>query len=404
MPQKVLVDSNNVVRVLDVGPIGPTGLPGGSDSVIVDVVISQHVDFASIGGIEIMLANPNPSPVGFTLAVVGRGEVDGVYVGGSTDPEDPLTWVPPTKVGPLPTTVIYAQKALANQEAIMTGAVDGPWITTFSKTQDEWGVPYPLNPAQLGAVTAVTYCITAPNAFTTGPGEIGVWPLSPTETIMFDNQTTAENNGLYRGATTDPMSPQPLVRIGSVPDHSTLVIAGVFVASDESLALLPFGELPSGELVYEVLGPFTIVWSVIGASGWVPVSYGLATIMHLIETATPPVTTTLIIPTYGVSDWGFSGDSGPQAAPITYTASTVLVTGSNAGLELTLSFDNPGAGKYARFTLVMDIASTTPPVIPSYVGGTSSPLANQGSYEVVVHGQGDPDIGDPALVTIGRAS
>lgn len=98
------------------------------------------------------------------------------------------------------------------------------------------------------------------------------------------------------------------------------------------------------------------------------------------------------------------GGAGTIDLSIPYNYFVVDVANGDGGAAPTIAFENPGAGKIARFVLKMALTTTTTPDASgaTYIEGDT--IEATGKYEIVVTGAGTADTGDPASVYVADIS
>jgi hypothetical protein len=291
MGQRVYIDENNNARIIETGPIGPTGVSADSKARIADILIPPSLDLTPLGGIDTIVNEPTTVPSGLIVAIVGRGEeYDGLYRGTAIG-EMPGELVKLSGISPADTSLVYATGILST-----SGAIDGLWVTNYRILLPPvgWTDPVDLSSDVNGGTFTVHIFINATNGFVNGPGGIGAWPLPEAGIIAFANQADADNNGVYRGATTDPEDPQPLVKISDLPNPETLIATSVLVETDELLSMIDgFSEMPPDEIAYEVLGPFILGYNdfFFVPGHWSPLTYGWGRMSELMAAVTSrPIT------------------------------------------------------------------------------------------------------------------
>lgn len=408
--ERIISDGSGHDRIVDTGPVGRRGLPGlngadgGDGPFLATMYIPPDFDIDLMGGAAALTA-PNPAVIGVTIVVVGRGELNGIYEG-RTDPDNPANpelWEIPEKLTkPIPD--VFMASGILTNTILETGPIYGEWLISRNPPAgaDVWKDPIDLSaPISGGGMLTTTMVIAAPAAFATGLDGAGNWPLDSTYSLVFTNQTNPSDDGVYRGATTDPESPVPLVRVSDLPEHTTFILSGIWVATNEMFTALAEG-YPGGPLSEEVmlasLGPFLIAWvndPFTETPGWLPLGPGWGAMVTILsEPRVDPVIIT------GARNQVSFGGTSLCNLEVPYDVAEVQPVGSAADPTINVTFANPGAHKVAAFRLWMNFDNPGTINLPAYVHGSSDTLTSNGHFDVVVVGQGTADTGDPALVTI----
>lgn len=103
-------------------------------------------------------------------------------------------------------------------------------------------------------------------------------------------------------------------------------------------------------------------------------------------------------PSVAVSD-DPAGGTNPTITVLNDASYRKLTSTTNE--TTTLTFTNPGSGRYALFDLELDLGSSTVQALPGYVTVDEGTVEATGLYRVLVVGQGEAGTGDPASVNIG---
>lgn len=157
MGQRVIIDANNNVRIIETGPIGPTGLAAaGAEVARVYLAIDPSIGPALealgmplppeelLGFLVGFVTSPAPFTVDQSIAIIGvNAEIDGIYRGTSTgEPdvadEDHVDWEVMVKLGPLPSKVVISETRDTEEIVTVGRFTPGPWLYTKNQETGEW--------------------------------------------------------------------------------------------------------------------------------------------------------------------------------------------------------------------------------------------------------------------------
>lgn len=149
MGQRVIIDANNNVRIIETGPIGPTGLGGGDkETVVVSTFLDQEIEIPEGYTIEDVLTLANPTPLGALAAVIGFGALDGIYEGQSGSSDDPSTYQPLTRRSGLPNGAIISDERSKSFSELPEA---GPWLIIKDQVVGGWKAPVKIGGGSSGA-------------------------------------------------------------------------------------------------------------------------------------------------------------------------------------------------------------------------------------------------------------
>lgn len=160
MGQRVVIDANNNVRIIETGPIGPTGL-GGSDNEIAygHAYYPADLEVPSVCGITLddLLHAPNPTQEGQRVFVLGHGSAEGVWLGHSS-PSTPDSFdddVPLTKSSASIPTKMMIVDVIPGPNIWTSGELlPGPWMILKNAVTGEWN-----QPVKIGGGSSGTYLL-----------------------------------------------------------------------------------------------------------------------------------------------------------------------------------------------------------------------------------------------------
>lgn len=400
--ERIIEGSLSGTQIVSAGPPGPPGKPGVPGSVVTTWYFPPSMPDEAV--IE-FLTSPIPFGPRFKIIVAGHGVLDGIYHGTTTPGNDynHEAWRIPERVSTI-VPDIFVAGGVVSYVGELPSMVMGEWFVAKDGITGEntWKDPVDLSAATAGGgLASVTMVIAAPSAFELGLDGEGNWPINSTFSIFFTNQTNPDNDGIYRGASTEEVPSAPLLRVSDLPEHTTLVMSSIWVPTDELFvevaANFPAPPL-SEQTMLTCLGPFIVAWvdnPFTMTPGWLPITPGWGALIQILETPriSPAVINDAVI-TFDI------GASAEETIVVPWNALEVRVVGTALDPTIMLVFKNPGANNLARFKLWMNLAEPGTIVPPAYLTGSSEPLSGIGVYEVAVVGTGDVDSGDPISVSV----
>lgn len=156
MGQRVVIDANNNVRIIETGPIGPTGLAGSSNEVAYGHALipsTMIVPDEAGGDLAALLQLPNPTRVGQTIYVAGHGDAEGVWLGQTpVDAVDFSEALPMVRSSASFPSDMLIFDELTTGDMFITGLTEhGPWMITKNDLTGVWNAPVKIGGGSSGA-------------------------------------------------------------------------------------------------------------------------------------------------------------------------------------------------------------------------------------------------------------
>lgn len=168
MPQQIIVTQNGRTTIVPTGPVGPPGPQGpqgiqgiqgppgpiGPAAVSADevTVVYTSIDASAINPAVLsgFIGSDVPASAGLLIALFNTGELemDGVYVGTTTNPGDPETWGPVEFLRDLPSEMILAGSLFKTTEQLLSSTPLSGAFTSVNVGDGVWSTfeDYPDTP------------------------------------------------------------------------------------------------------------------------------------------------------------------------------------------------------------------------------------------------------------------